>query len=263
MKTEKVLKTLASIRPPKEEGYNNSTIQDAINACPVMKTFQSYGTLDPWQTGIFSAIGKMYDSFVDTRDEDVLTEITEDVVSVADEYLTDPENQALVVKDLPLLTDYMKKDPTPFKAGVVCAFTAILLTLKADEIAIAPDDDEPDIKERPLIDEAPEPDMTTASVPVPQEEIPKTSGTPRMADFNELIEALHVAGMNVNEISLNVVRVGNRNKVVMSSSMGPEVPFEVIAKINAVFRQMTGQSLTLTIVYANNSAAGVGFSHEI
>ena len=48
----------------------------------------------------------------------------------------------------------------------------------------------------------------------------------------------------------------------MTASLGLQVPFEKIARINAVFKQLTGRNLNFTTIFAGDKS-GVGFAHEI
>ena len=154
---------------------------------------------------------------------------------------------------LPELAKFVEDGADPFKAGVVCAFATVFLQVQVMEL--------PDTDPGPPI---PDLDAIPEVLPEPAPEMPIASAPRIRADFNELIEALHIAGMNVNEISLNVVRRDERNIVAMTGRFGPSVQFEKIAKINAVFRTITGKDLTLVTLFGGDRGTnGIGFDFEI
>ncbi len=246
----KVLKILAAVKPPKNEGFEESTIQDAIEACPVLKSYQGYGKLDPWQTGVFTALGKLHDTFVDAGLDDALTDITEDDIASTDDFLSHDDHT--VMKAMPELVKFVENGSDPFKAGVVCAFTAVFLHAQTETPTEADEPPMPDLDTEVEVSAEPAPTMPI----VPQTRI--------KADFNELIEALHIAGMNVNEISLSVTRRDGRNVVAMTGQFGPSVAFTAVAKINAVFKTLTGKDLVLVIqVGGERGTNGIGFNFEI
>lgn len=219
------LKILSATKPPTQEFINEESINEAMDACPLLGSIYHNRTKDPFYSGLTSALSTIYDALSSAGEEMVMTELSQEGMVETDDAMTRQAED--LVADLPYVQEVMGEEgdgPTAstFRAGVVLGFVVVAEKLKGKG--------EEKEEEAPKV-EAPEPD-----------EVPTAES---YGDLTAVLYSLRQAGLSLDGIKITPEVIDGNIKLAIRGSLGNEPDFETIAKLNAMFLTIGGRGIQL------------------
>lgn len=259
--SQQALKILAATDPPKRLLIDDDTLKEAAGICPALlaRVRIPGAGRDKFTIGIMASFNRILIAFEQNGLIDVLREITDDMMAETDALLSDsPKELSYVFDKLPLIVKMMEAS---HKSGTKSdAQGGIVLTY----VTIA----------RHLIDSSVSEDMKDASdVEMEEEDGPPVGSSPILApadsfnkdlnsttaensnpqptyspDVKDVVKKILDSGVHMDSIQIipyHDERGDGKDIAFKITGPLPDVNFETIARINAMFMKATGRGIAL------------------